>query len=220
MTEGNLQSSPAADVAMAISALPSPLDAISDLRAAARWTIAAFGVVGTALIGGGPLVAAGKIQHPINAVVAGTGLLVAVFGIGMAIWTTSQVLIPPVTTLATLDSPLTSELRAMIDKAPAEFFGAAATSVGDLLRHRIIAVNVRQKLAEETDPAKRRAWQRYLHRAQDNVSRTEYQMRWLLAMAHVWQIRAAMRRARLWCLLGLVLVIVGAVTFLIATSPG
>ena len=108
----------------------------------------------------------------------------------------------------------------MIDRAPAEFFGAAATSVGDLLRHRIIAVNIRQKLAEESDPARRRAWQHYLHRAQGNVARTEYQVRWLLAMAHVWQIRAEMRRARVWCLLGLVLVIIGAVTFLIATSPG
>jgi hypothetical protein len=220
MMAGNLQSSPAADAAAAVYALPSPLDAISDLRAAARWTIAAFGVVGTALIGGGPLVAVGKVHHPVNAVVAGAGLLVAVIGIGMAIWTTSQVLIPPVTTLATLDSPLTSELRAMIDRAPAEFFGAAATSVGDLLRHRIIAVNTRQKLAEETDPARRRAWQQYLHRAQRNVARTEHQVRWLLAMAHVWQIRAAMRRARIWCLLGLVLVIAGAVTLLIATSPG
>lgn len=220
MTAGNLQSSPAADAAAAVCALPSPLDAISDLRAAARWTIAAFGVVGTALIGGGPLVAVGKVHHPVNAVVAGAGLLIAVFGIGMAIWTTSQVLIPPVTTLATLDSPLTSELRAMIDKAPAEFFGAAATSTGDLLRHRIIAVNVRQNLAEETDPARHRAWRQYLHQAQGNVARTEYQVRWLLAMAHVWQIRAAMRRARTWCLLGLVLVIIGAVTFLIATSQG
>jgi hypothetical protein len=220
MMAGNLQSSPAADAAAAVYALPSPLDAISDLRAAARWTIAAFGVVGTALIGGGPLVAVGKVHHPVNAVVAGAGLLVAVIGIGVAIWTTSQVLIPPVTTLATLDSPLTSELRAMIDRAPAEFFGAAATSVGDLLRHRIIAVNTRQKLAEETDPARRRAWQQYLHRAQRNVARTEHQVRWLLAMAHVWQIRAAMRRARIWCLLGLVLVIAGAVTLLIATSPG
>jgi hypothetical protein len=214
------QSSPAADPAVAVCALPSPLDAISDLRAAARWTIAAFGVVGTALIGGGPLVAVGKVHHLTNAVVAGAGLLIAVFGIGMAIWTTSQVLIPPLTTLSTLDSPLTRQLRVMIDNAPAEFFGATATSVSDLLRHRIIAINVRQKLTEESDPARCHVWQHYLHRAQSNANRTEYQVRWLLAMAHVWQIRAAMRRARIWCLLGLILVVIGAVTFLIATSPG
>src|ERR1700722_16134467 len=105
MTAGNLEPSSAADAAAAVYALPSPLDAIGDLRAAARWTIAAFGVVGTALIGGGPLVAVGKIHHPANAVIAGADLLVAVIGIGVAIWTTGRALPPPVTTLATLDSP-------------------------------------------------------------------------------------------------------------------
>jgi hypothetical protein len=211
---------PEADAGVPLNALPSPLDAVSDLRAAARWTIAAFGVVGTALIGGGPLVAVGEIHHPVDAVVAGAGLLIAVFGIGMAIWTTSQVLIPPVTTLTMLNSPPMSDLRAMIDKAATDFFGTAATSIDDLLRHRIIVINVSRELAGETDASKRISWQRYLRHAQGNAARTEHYVRWLLAMAHVWQIRAAMRRARLWCLLALTLVIVGAVTFLIATSQG
>jgi hypothetical protein len=47
---------------MRIDSLPSPLDAVDDLRAAARWTIAAAGAVGAALISGGSLVAVGKVH--------------------------------------------------------------------------------------------------------------------------------------------------------------
>jgi hypothetical protein len=46
------------------------------------------------------------------------------------------VLVPPVTTPATLRQDSVRELREMIDAAPVDFFGMAATSVKDLLRHR------------------------------------------------------------------------------------
>jgi hypothetical protein len=47
---------------MPFGELPSPLDSIDDLRAAAKWMIAAAGAVGAALIGGAPLVAAGQVH--------------------------------------------------------------------------------------------------------------------------------------------------------------
>src|SRR5258708_30667053 len=85
--------------------LPPPLDSVADLRSAAKWTIAAAGAVGTALIGGVPLVAAGQVHGIGRAVLVAAGLVVALTGVGLAIWQTSQVLVPPITTAATLRAP-------------------------------------------------------------------------------------------------------------------
>lgn len=201
-------------------ALPSPLDAVPDLRAAARWMIAAFGAVGAALVGGGPLVAVGKVHGFGDALIAGVALLVALAGVSVAIWQVSRVLEPPVTTTATLDSPVTRGLREMIDAAPATFFGSAAASVDDLLRHRAIAANIQLALAAERDPGRREQLQHHLRRAQANIERTDPFVRWLLAMAHVWQIRAAFQAARRWCVLAVLLVAAGAVAFLTVTGRG
>ncbi|UED88719.1 hypothetical protein K4G22_26835 [Streptomyces profundus] len=194
--------------------MPSPLEAVPELRAAARWLIAAFGAVGAALIGGGPLVAVGRIDGLGEALTAGAALLLALTGVTLAIWHISQVLVPPITTTATLTDPSVRPLCRMIDAAPADFFGSAAESVADLLRHRTIAANVHRALLAEADPRRRDHLQRHLLRARANIARTDPQVRWLLAMAHVWQIRAAFHTARRWCLLSVALVAIGAVAFL------
>ncbi|MFE6285734.1 hypothetical protein [Streptomyces sp. NPDC057877] len=199
-------------------ALPSPLDAVPELRAAARWMIGAFGAVGAALIGGGPLVAVGKVHGLGEAAVAGAALLLALAGVCLAVWQVSRVLVPPVTTTATLADPALRGLRELIDSAPADFFGTAATGVDDLLRHRVIAANIQRALAAETDPRLRELLRHHLGRARTNVARTDPYVRWLLAMAHVWQIRAALHLARRWCLLAVLLVAVGAVGFLTVTG--
>ncbi|QKG19132.1 Conserved putative membrane protein [Actinomadura verrucosospora] len=188
------------------------------MRAAARWTIAAFGAIGAALIGGGPLVAVGRIHGFGDALIAGAALLAVLAGVSIAIWKVTQVLIPPVTTPASLTGPETRDLREMIDAAPADFFGGVATGVDDLLRHRMIAVNVNRALMGETDPRRRADLQRHLRRANANLARTDPYVRWLLAMAHVWQIRAALHDARRWCLLAMVIVAAGAVAFLTITG--
>ncbi|MFD0315702.1 hypothetical protein [Streptomyces flavalbus] len=199
-------------------ALPSPLDAVPDLRAAARWMTGAFGAVGAALIGGGPLVAVGKVRGLGEAAVAGGALLLALAGVSLAIWQVSKVLVPPVTTTATLADPALRGLRALVDASPADFFGTAATGVDDVLRHRAIAANLQRALTAETDPGRRELLRHHLGRARANVARTDPYVRWLLAMAHVWQIRAALHTARRWCLLAVLLVTVGAVGFLTVTG--
>ncbi|MFH9571927.1 hypothetical protein ACH4MG_15420 [Streptomyces sp. NPDC017454] len=199
-------------------ALPSPLDAVPELRAAARWMIGAFGAVGAALVGGGPLVAVGKVHGLDEALVAGAALLVVLAGVSLAVWQVSRVLVPPLTTTATLASPALRGLRQMIDAAPADFFGATATGVDDLLRHRVVAAKVQRMLAVEADPARRELLRQHLARARANVARTDPFVRWLLAMAHVWQIRAALHTARRWCLLAVLLVAAGAVAFLTVTG--
>ena len=81
-------------------ALPSPLDSVGDMRAAAKWTLAAAGAVGAALIGGAPLVAVGQVHGVLHAVLAGLGLALALAGVGTAIWFTSKVLVPRLITPA------------------------------------------------------------------------------------------------------------------------
>lgn len=199
-------------------ALPSPLEAVPDLRAAARWMLAAFGAVGTVLISGGPLAAVGRLHGVADAIGAGVSLFVALTGVSIAIWHVSRVLEPQITTPATLDTLALRSLREMIDGAPADFFGTAATSVDDLLSHRAVAVNIYRAMLSESDPRRREVWRRHLERARANVARTAPLERWLLAMAHVCQIQAALRRARYWCLAGVTLVATGSVGFLIITG--
>jgi hypothetical protein len=50
--------------------------------------------VGAALISGGPLVAVGQVHGVAHALIAGAGLVLALMGVGLAIWTTSTVLSP------------------------------------------------------------------------------------------------------------------------------
>ncbi|MFR0359256.1 hypothetical protein [Streptomyces sediminimaris] len=202
------------------TALPSPLEAVSDLRAAARWMLAAFGAVGAALIGGGPLVAVGRVHGVADAAGAGVSLFVALTGVSIAIWHVSRVLEPPITTPATLATPALRGLREMIDDAPADFFGTAATSVDDLFSHRAVAVNIHRAVLRERDPARRESWLRHLERARTNAARVAPLERWLLAMAHVYQIQTALRAARRWCLVAVALVAVGTVGFLFVTGKG
>jgi hypothetical protein len=203
---------------MPFDALPSPLDAVDDLRSAARWMIAAAGAVGAVLLSGGPLVAVGRVTGLGHALIAGAALVVALAGVGLAIWQTSLVLVPPVTTPSTLRQDSTKELREIIDATPADFFGLAATSVEDLLRHRAIAANLSQAVMAEGDPRRRAVLERHLRRAQANIARTDPYVRWLLATAHVWQIQAALRRARWFSLVAVVLVAAGAVAFFWVTG--
>ncbi|MFD7434567.1 hypothetical protein [Streptomyces sp. NPDC059861] len=122
------------------------------------------------------------------------------------------------TTTATLADPAVRGLRELIDAAPSDFFGSAATGVDDLPRHRTVAANIQRAITAEPDPHRRELLGRHLARARADVARTDPYVRRLLAMAHVWQIRAAPHTARRWCLLRVLLVTTGAVGFLTVTG--
>jgi hypothetical protein len=202
----------------AFEGLPSPLEAVDDLRTAAKWTLAAEGAVGAALISGGPLAAVGQVHGTAHAFLAGAGLAVALSGVGLAIWFTSRVLSPRLTTPETLRSPELAKLRLVIEAQPAQFFGVVATKVDALLQHQEVAVDLARKLVAEKDSARRRLIHRQLRRAEANAARAAPYVRWLLALAHVWQIEADLRRSRWSMLAGGLLVVAGAVLFFIATG--
>jgi hypothetical protein len=186
-----------ADAMSAPDTLPSPLDSVSDMRAAAKWMLAAAGAVGAALISGGPLVAVGQVHGVLHAVLAGLGLAIALGGVGTAIWFTSKVLVPRLITPAVLKEagrpeptpPRGSVLRVrlpaflqptgqrelaalkeLIDAEPAEFFGIAATSVDGLFARQEV---LRQNAASL---ARRAAWEQGPQRRamyRDQIRRVE-----------------------------------------------
>lgn len=202
----------------ALESLPSPLDAVADLRSAARWTLAAAGAVGAALVSGGPLVAVGRVHGAFDAFLAVLGLTVALTGVGLAIWMTSRVLEPWLTTPEDLLSTEFAGLRHQVEHDPAWFFGYVATTVEELLSYRVIAVRLARQYASEKEPARRKRLEPVLREVEQDAGRAEPYVRGLLATAHVWRIDAELRRSRGYTMLGAGLVVLGALLFFTATG--
>ncbi|MEU6730279.1 hypothetical protein ABZ917_41810 [Nonomuraea wenchangensis] len=201
----------------------SPLEAVTDLRATAKWILAAAAAVGAALLGGGPLTAVGTIQDVPHAVAAFSGLLLGLLGVGWAIWFTADALIPPLTTPASLDTePALADLRARIAREPAAFYGPFGTSAAELGRrlafHQKVAANLAELLATDQDPARRQVLALHRERADAAVLAARRRLRALSELAHAWQVRAQLRRARLHALAGAAVTAAGAVIFLVATG--
>jgi hypothetical protein len=203
--------------------LPSPLDAVPDMRATAKWVLGAAAAVGAALVGGAPLAAVGKVHGAGHAALAYLGLAIGLAGVGWAIWRTADALIPPLTTPLSLDTePNLADLRRKIKKDPRAFFGPFGTNMAQLqqqyeFHHRVARV-LRDTLATEPDAARRKVIRAQLREAQAAVSSAQLRIRALLELSHAWQVRAQLRDARLQALLGAAVAAAGAVLFLVSTS--
>jgi hypothetical protein len=200
-----------------LESLPSPLDAVDDLRATAKWTLAAAGAVGAALISGGPLVAIGNVHGRSDALLAGLGLLCALAGVALSIWSTSRVLAPRLTTTETLKtSPKLARLRKQL--------GLDANGIEAILaqpgKERAIAASLIKQASAAKNQRRRPAFEYQLRRVNDNAARAESNANQFLALAHVWQIEADLRLSRRCTLGGGLLVVIGAVLFFLATGSG
>lgn len=201
----------------------SPLDSVNDMRSAAKWMLAAAGAVGAVLISGAPLVAIGRVHGGLHVVIAVLGLVIAIGGVGVAIWFTSDVLVPRLTTPATLQRAKELEdLRQLIKAEPAEFFGVAASSLDELFQRQEAllqnAASLAGQASRERDPDRHALLQAHLIRVQASGERAGRYVQWVLALGHAWRIKAALQQARLGTLAGAGLVIAGAVLFF--TSAG
>ena len=204
---------------------PTPSDAVADMRTTARWTVAAAAAVGALLLGGAPLTAIGKVSGPGEAVLAFAGLVVALGGVGWAIWQTGEALMPRIATLDDLDDADLADLRATIDRDPSAFYGPFGASREDLRRavafHGTVAANLAARAAAETDPVRSRVLAQTLADARGNTEAARRLQDRLLEFTHAWKVRTAVRRARLHTLAAAAVIALGAVLFLAAThDPG
>jgi hypothetical protein len=197
---------------------------VADMRAVARWTLTAAATVGGLLLAGFPLAAVGKIHGRNDLLLAMGGLGLGIAGVFWAIWWTGEVLTPRFTTLRSLESRALADLRAEIAAAPEAFFGPFGTTAAELdaacRTHATVAVRLTELLGRTRDEQQREALAYALAAAQTNVTRAAARRRHVIELIHAWQVRAALRRARVQTLLGSLLVVVGAVLFLLATGDG
>lgn len=201
----------------------SPLDAVADMRATAKWILAAAAAVGAALLGGGPLTAVGKV-HGLGADLrAYGGLTIALLGVGWAIWQTADALIPPLTTPRFVDEdPALRDLRARIAKDPGAFYGPYGKSMADLQAARAEFQARKAKLTAlrhaATHDQQRHTVDTALAELTDAITSISTRTRVLLELGHAWQVRGQLRHARLNALAGAAVAALGAVLFLSATS--
>jgi hypothetical protein len=201
----------------------NPLDAVPEMRTTAKWTIAAAAAVGAALLGTSPLAGAGHIHTVAAAIAAYAGLIIALTGVGWAIWHTTEALIPPLTTPRSLDTDLRlRDLRAIIATDPTAFYGPYGSSMTALLAantlHQRVATNLNTAFADEQDPRRRQTLQQKQAEAAAAVDATNNRIQALLELSHAWRIRTQLRRARLHTFAGAAAVALGIVIFLAATS--
>ncbi|GAA3342922.1 hypothetical protein GCM10020358_39700 [Amorphoplanes nipponensis] len=202
---------------------PSPLDAVPDMRATAKWIVAAAAAVGSLLVGAAPLTAVGKIATAADAALAFLGLALVLSGVGLVIWFAAEALVPPVTTLATLATPELAELRARMAGDTRAFFGPFGADADDLraaaTRHARAAAQLASLAAHERKADVKATLELSLADAHANHALAQQLQRRLLEFVHVWQIRESLRRARLVTVGAMVLIALGAVLFLLATAP-
>lgn len=212
----------AADTADPMQGLPSPLDAVDDMRSTAKWTIAAVAAVGAALIGGAPLAAVGKVHGLGSAIEAFGGLALGLAGVGWAIWHTTDALIPPTTTLAALQTPQLADLRARIAADPGAFFGPFGTSTTQVKaavqRYDTAAAQIAVMIATETDATRQRVLAQGQADALANAAQASARLRWLLSLMHAYRVRDQLRTARLHTFAGAAVTALGAVLFIASTS--
>ncbi|MBO0806176.1 MAG: hypothetical protein J2P25_24275 [Nocardiopsaceae bacterium] len=209
----------------------SPLDTIDEMRSAAKWMLAAAGAVGAVLISGGPLVAIGQVRGALDITLAVLGLAFAIGGVGVAIWYTSDVLVPKLTTPRTFRSAKElADLRRDINAEPEEFLGVAApprdgapdTPLDRLFERqqalRQNAASLVRQAAAEKDPHRREQYQAQLRRVEESGERVGTYVQYVLALGAAWRIKAALQLARRMTMAGAALVIIGAALFFIATA--
>ncbi|GGP98630.1 hypothetical protein BKA00_005784 [Actinomadura coerulea] len=212
---------PPQNAAAESGATAAPGEAVADMRATARWTIAAVAAVGALLLGGAPLTAVGKVNDAGDALAAFVGLALALAGVGWAIWQTGEVLTPRFTTIAELDRPAMSGLRRIIAQDKVAFYGPFGQSPEALraacLLHETTWAKLAVTRAKAEDQAEVRVLEQALDDARANAALARRLEGRLVDLIHAWEVRVALRRARVHTLVAMFLVAIGAVLFLTAT---
>jgi hypothetical protein len=195
------------------------------MRTTAKWIVAATAGAGAVLLGGAPLVAAGKVHGAGHAAQAFVGLALALLGVGWVIWRISDALIPPTTSLRMLEagadvSRLRRKVRDQMREESEALFGSFGGSLESLRRRnrafRVAAANLAVKRAGEQDVEKQLRLDHDISVATARAESARQRLQYVLELAHAWTVREQLRRARLHAFAGAAAAAAGAVLFIAA----
>jgi hypothetical protein len=170
--------------------------AVGSLRETAKWIVVAFAGVGAAILGVLPVAGVSKLDSAASIVLAVAGALLALAGVAIGVWATSDVLTPQVSTLTTVSAR--PDVAAAIAEDPATFLAAAGTTLGafaeDLSGWQRTLREVQEQRGPDAYAEKMR--QDALVAARLNVENRAVIARRVVAFGHFQLVRALFRRAR------------------------
>jgi hypothetical protein len=194
--------------------------AVVTQREAAKWVMAAFAGVGAAVVGVLPVAGVGEIDTFWAAALAIAGGLLAVAGVAVGVWATSNVLTPQVTTLPIVASM--PAVVAMIEQDPGTHLGGVARTLSgfreDLGGWRR-TVRELQEARGSSDVAEQRRLEA-LNVAQANVASRAAIGRQVVAFGRFQASSQSFRTARTVMFVGWAAVALGVGLFLTATAIG
>jgi hypothetical protein len=194
--------------------------AVLTQREAAKWMMAAFAGVGAAVVGVLPLAGVGEIDTFWAAALAIVGGLLAVAGVAMGVWATSNVLTPQVTTLSMVASM--PAVVTMIEQDPGTHLGGVATTLSrfreDLEGWRRTAREL-EEARGSSDVAERQRLEA-LNVAQANAASRAGVGRQVVAFGRFQAASGTFRAARTVMFAGWAAVALGVGLFLTATAIG
>ncbi|MFI1566817.1 hypothetical protein ACH4ZX_27815 [Streptomyces sp. NPDC020490] len=196
------------------------------MRATAKWILAALAAVGAVLLAGVPLTAMRSAASTGRLLAALGGLLIALAGIGWALWFTSEALMPRLLSYRDLATPRFAEIAALIDAEPELFLGPSArrgaTTLVDFdasrATHRRALAEVTRLLAAETDPTRRQTLAAACRQAAAWVADDYARLSRISALMYAWDVRSSVRRARFHTFVGCGITLVGALCLVLSTS--
>jgi hypothetical protein len=200
---------------------PDPVEdwrlAVGSLRDASKWIVVAFAGVGAAVLGALPVAGVSKLDTTAGIVLAVVGALLALAGVAIGVWATSNVLTPHVSTLRTVAAR--SDVAAAIAEDPATYLGAAGTTVhafaDDLSGWQRTLRELQEKRGPDAYAESLR--QEALDAARLNVENRAVIARRVVAFGHFQLVRALFQRARITIFWAFAMVALGVGLFIAGT---
>jgi hypothetical protein len=191
--------------------------AVTSLREAAKWIMVAFAGVGAAILGVLPVAGVSKLDTGWGVALALVGALLAVAGVAIGVWATSNVLTPHASTLKTVSAR--PDVAAAIEEDPATYLGPAGTAldafVEDLSGWQRTLQDLQELRGPDADAEKLR--QDALAAAKLNVENRALIARRVVAFGHFQLVRALFQRARVVMFWAFAMVALGVGLFVAAT---
>jgi len=201
--------------------MPGPVEdwrlAVGSLRDAAKWIVVAFAGVGAAVLGALPVAGVSKLHTTVGIVLAVVGGLLALAGVAIGVWATSNVLMPHVSTLRTVAAR--SDVTDAIAEDPATFLGAAGTTVDAFVDDLSGWQRTLRELQEQRGPDAyaESLRQEALDAARLNVENRAVIARRVVAFGHFQLVSALFRQARITMFWAFAMVALGVGLFVAGT---